>query len=207
MTKTFADSLPARGITKLYKAEFRAWWDMKDRCSNPDNKFYHRYGGRGIRVSKRWSHSFREFLIDMGPRLSAKHSLDRINNNGHYRKKNCRWATSTQQNQNYARNKLYAFQGETLCVTEWARRFNLEPACVYTRLKRGWSIEEALTFQPWGLRKGSTRMATINGKTQSLRRWAAEIGVRPDLVYERIERGWSAESAILTPPRIFKKKQ
>jgi hypothetical protein len=74
---------------------------MKARCSNPNNLKYHRYGGRGIKVSEEWENSFRVFYSDMGSRPSAKHSLERVDNDRGYCKENCTWATILEQ----ARNK------------------------------------------------------------------------------------------------------
>lgn len=77
---------------------YRAWGNMIQRCTNPNNHHYEAYGGRGIQVCAEWF-TFSAFLKDMGlcpPNLS----LDRINNDGHYLKANCRWATEEQQKGN-----------------------------------------------------------------------------------------------------------
>jgi hypothetical protein len=80
--------------------EYNSWGCMKARCYNTKHKFYKHYGGRGIRVCRRWLHSYENFLADMGRRPSAKHSIDRINPNGNYEKSNCRWATAKEQANN-----------------------------------------------------------------------------------------------------------
>ena len=44
---------------------YGAWREMRQRCGNPDNKDWHHYGGRGIRVCEAWDRSFPVFLADM----------------------------------------------------------------------------------------------------------------------------------------------
>jgi len=73
------------------------WKSMIRRCSKEgqNDKGYKNYGGRGIKVCKRWL-KFENFLEDMGEAPKGL-TLDRKNNNGNYNKHNCRWATMTQQ--------------------------------------------------------------------------------------------------------------
>ena len=82
---------------------YQTWVNMNKRCSNPGDREYGNYGGRGITVCACWRMSFETFLEDMGerpggPRGSADHhSLDRIDNDGNYEPSNCRWATALEQ--------------------------------------------------------------------------------------------------------------
>jgi hypothetical protein len=80
--------------------EYVCWMGIVQRCANPRNKAYARYGGRGIAVCERWRNSFAAFLADMGTRPSPTHSIDRKDNDGNYEPGNCRWATPREQRLN-----------------------------------------------------------------------------------------------------------
>lgn len=75
---------------------------MKNRCLNIKAKDWEYYGGRGITLCKRW-YDFRKFAEDMGPRLKADVSLDRIDNEKGYYPANCRWASKQVQMNNRRR--------------------------------------------------------------------------------------------------------
>jgi hypothetical protein len=84
----------SHGMTRT--PTYVSWVAMKQRCLNEKDPSYRRYGGRGIKVCRRWL-KFENFLTDMGERPSGT-SLDRFpNNHGPYAKSNCRWATPRQQ--------------------------------------------------------------------------------------------------------------
>ena len=85
--------------------EYQIWSSMMTRCSNKKTKCYKNYGGRGIKVCKRWL-KFENFYNDMGCRPSNKHSIDRVNNDGNYEPSNCRWATIKQQANNRRNKKI-----------------------------------------------------------------------------------------------------
>jgi hypothetical protein len=94
------------------------------------------YGGRGIKVCKRWE-LFTNFLKDMG-QPPKRMSLDRKNNNGNYTPKNCRWATSAQQAHNTRLVKRLLFRGQYLSYSEIATRLHISKSTVSIRVKSGW---------------------------------------------------------------------
>lgn len=117
--------------------EYRAWQALKKRCYCQTDKGYQNWGGRGIRVCKRWRISFENFLSDMGRRPSSKHSVDRIDNSKNYSKKNCRWATVKMQQRNKRNNIRITYRGTTAIIIEWAEALNIPAWRIYARYKRG----------------------------------------------------------------------
>jgi hypothetical protein len=109
-----------------YSPEYRSWASMIVRCTNSNRVGWRDYGGRGIRVCKRWL-SFPAFFKDMGRRPEGM-SLDRINNDRGYSPSNCRWATSQQQNLNRSkpRNASGRYVGVTSLRGRWQVRFRGE---------------------------------------------------------------------------------
>lgn len=132
-----------------HKSEYKAWQSMKQRCYNPNQYWYKRYGGRGIKVCKRWLHSFENFFSDIGSKPSPSHSVDRKNNYLNYTPSNCRWATSVEQENNRCNNLLVTFDGKTKTAVQWSRIVKINAPALYERLRRGWSVVDAL-FIPKG---------------------------------------------------------
>lgn len=121
-----------------------AWLQMIARCYDPKHHKYERYGGRGIRVCDRWI-CFRLFCEDMGQRPTGK-TLNRVDNDGDYSPDNCEWATYTEQNQNRSDNSNITYNGETACITEWARRKGMRRETLRKRIDSGWPIEDAINL-------------------------------------------------------------
>jgi hypothetical protein len=96
----WADVLTAKRDLGARSPEYSAWQGMRSRCFNPAATGFVHYGARGITVCERWRNSFENFLADMGRRPSARHSLDRIDNDGDYEPGNVRWATQAEQTAN-----------------------------------------------------------------------------------------------------------
>lgn len=108
---------------------YRNYSSMKTRCSNPKDRSYPNYGGRGIKVCERWLNSYEHYLEDIGPAPSPNHTLDRIDNDKGYYKENCRWATKLEQNRN-KRNAVYL---DGVRVTDLAKQTGVPINRLYYR--------------------------------------------------------------------------
>jgi hypothetical protein len=130
--------------------EHYAWRGALGRCTNPKNKDYPRWGGRGITVCARWrgKTGFDNFYADMGPKPSPKHTLDRYpDKDGNYEPGNCRWATWKQQQRNRRDTITVRYFGRTWVLRELVERVGkVNCYTVYQRLKSGgWPLVLALT--------------------------------------------------------------
>lgn len=126
------------GKTRTYST----WSSMLNRCNNPKNKGFHRYGGRGIFVAPQFRR-FEGFLAYLGEKPKGM-TLDRIDNNGPYAPGNVRWATVGTQNCNTRRNRRLTLNGQTLTLKEWCDRLNISQNTIQWRLK-AWPLERTLT--------------------------------------------------------------
>ncbi len=125
--------------------EYRIYQGAKERCNNPRARNYKTWGGRGIQFLFQ---SFEEFLNHVGRRPTKDHSLDRIDNNGHYAPNNVRWATTKEQAQNRDTTRWITINGITKCVSDWAKQYNQTPTTIGNRIKRGWCDSCAVLIPP-----------------------------------------------------------
>jgi len=185
---------------------YRVWIDMRRRCNNPEYSKYPDWGGRGITVCKEWG-SFEQFFLDMGDAPIGM-SLDRINNDKGYSKENCRWATQVEQGRNTRSSRNITFNGETQCLSEWAHKTGVSVTALHSRLKRGWSAEQALTTQKATkpILQGRSHIITFEGATLNLSEWAQHVGLNRTTLNNRLTKyGWSVERALTTPVRAYGK--
>lgn len=142
--------------TKVY----RRWCHMKERCTNPHNVGWKNYGGRGVKVCKRWL-KFENFLADMGEPPAGK-TLDRIDSNGNYCPENCRWATIEVQSNNRRTNLLLTAFGVTKTAMLWTSdaRCRVGHSTLLNRITRGWPHLKAITspLMSYAVRRNRRRL-------------------------------------------------
>lgn len=124
--------------------EWKTWEQMRSRCTNPNDKDWKWYGGKGVTVHPEWMQDFAAFVRDVGPRPSKRHTLDRKDRTGNYEPGNVRWSTWTEQARNRSNNRLVEFNGRTMLLVEAAEAAGIPYRTLKTRLHHGWTIERAL---------------------------------------------------------------
>lgn len=145
--------------TRLYIV----WISMKQRCLNPKNKDYRKYGKRGITICDKWKNDFMSFynwVIEQGYDENAPKgmfTIDRIDNDGNYEPSNCRLASIKVQSNNKRNNRYIEYNGEIYTLTMLADKYHINPSTFSDRLERGWTLEQALTISP----KGKYKKVTI----------------------------------------------
>lgn len=117
---------------------YNTWNSMNQRCNSPKHPAWNNYGGRGIKICKRWQ-SYDSFFGDMGERLPGM-TIERIDSNGNYEPSNCKWVT-VRENLNNRRNTLWV-NGMPLTVA--AELAAVKPCTLRRRILRGVEPEKML---------------------------------------------------------------
>ena len=124
---------------------YNSWDNMIQRCHNPKNTNYIRYGAKGTSVCDRWrvKDGFSNFILDMGEKPTPKHSIDRIDNSKGYYADNCRWATRKEQHRNKTTNIWYEYNGDRMILTDWANRLKVHQNILKVHVDK-YGIESAI---------------------------------------------------------------
>jgi len=189
-----------RNFKKTFPYEYNSWRAMHERCKNKKYRRFDLYGGRGIKVCERWA-TFQNFIADMGPKPTPKHSIDRIDGDGNYEPSNCRWATQQEQVRNSSVIREIAFDGETKILSDWNGHNGLPANVICKRLLRGWSTDSAMTVPKNDL--APAVLMTLNGTTDSMAGWSRRLGIGKTTLCARLKRGWSIEKTLTAPVRTF----
>ncbi len=124
-----------------------SWKAIQNRCYTKSASSYHKYGGRGIKVCDRWlgPGGLANFLSDMGPRPSKKHSVGRNHPDANYGPDSCKWETAFEQGQNKRNARMLTLNGRTQSITTWNRELGLAKGGLHDRLRKDWTVERALS--------------------------------------------------------------
>lgn len=121
---------------------------MKRRCKgtskNPNDRIY-----ASVKIYSPWVSSFHRFMIDVGPRPTKLHTLDRYpDQSGNYTPGNVRWATKSEQSVNRRSTRILTFMGRSLPLSYWAKELGLDRHLIERRLKEGLSVDQVLAPGP-----------------------------------------------------------
>lgn len=142
--KKASERLTKHGMSRTRLANTFA--NMKSRCYNPKDKFYKDWGGRGIKIYDEWLSDrtkFYEWAMSNGYKEDL--SIERIDVNGDYCPENCCWIPVRQQAWNRRNSRMFTYNGERKCLSEWCKVLNVDERVVRARISRGASFEEAIT--------------------------------------------------------------
>lgn len=132
---------------KRYSKLYNTLRAMKIRTTNPKDKYYKDYGGRGISVCEEWFNSFEAFM-DWAINHDYQEGLtiERKDVNGDYCPENCCWITMKEQANNKRNSRWIEFNGKKQTLNQWAKELNINSSTLKSRIDGlGWSIEKALT--------------------------------------------------------------
>lgn len=189
------------------------WLGMRSRCDNPLDRQYSTVGGQGYRVCKAWQ-SFAPFLdwaLSSGARRGL--CLTRIDRRSNYTPANCTWLTPKElarsrraPSKPRRSTRLITAFGEVRGLVAWSRdpRCSVAAGTISKRLAKGWSAEEAIADPPQhrGTSDYTFRTLEAFGRTQGFSDWARDprCKIGHAGLWYRLNKGWSAEDAIATPP-------
>lgn len=187
--------------TRIYKI----WASMKDRCKNPNNAKFDRYGGRGIDICAGWEtfEIFYNWAIQNG--YEENLTIDRIDNDGNYEPDNCRWVDMVVQANNKSNNHLLTIGGETHTISEWSRITGLNPRLISERANRGCSPEEILNKNYKKIVRG--QLFKYHGVEYTIKELSEKYGISETTLSKRINSGMSVDEAIQKPIRKVVKKR
>lgn len=181
-------------LKDLHPKEYRVWKAMRARCNAPcqRNSMYQK---RGIKVCERWN-SFDTFFNDMGE-CPEGCSIDRIDTYGNYEPANCRWATASIQAKNRGNfNRMISYNGETMCLKDWAKKLNIRYGTLYIRMLRHpeMSFEEAISYVC-----PKDKMFLWEGKYYTRKELCSMYNIPIMNFHDRTHKGWPLERILLTP--------
>ena len=159
------------------------WCDMRKRCKhNP------RYAGRGIKVCEEWGDYtvFAKWARENG--YTDNLTIERVNVDGDYCPDNCKWIELVEQARNRTTTKWVEYQGRKVSLAEASELAGLPYKTVHLRIKKGWSVERALS-EPLK-------------KLSDIHKLCREKGLNYHSVYNRLRSGWSLEDAISKPFKV-----
>lgn len=135
-----------KGVKRQF---YNRWQNMKTRCFNPNRKDWKNYGKRGITINPEWldfdtfrKDMYRSFLRHYSKYGLKNTTLDRINPNKNYSRKNCRWATKHEQGQTTRKTKMIRYRNNIYSINQLCQIFDRSPSTIHSRIIRGIPLDK-----------------------------------------------------------------
>lgn len=187
-------------MSRIYRTHplYTVWCRMRERCYRTADVSYPNYGARGIGVCEEWrvsSKAFIDWALEHGWQRGLQ--LDRIDNNGDYTPKNCRFVTRKQNSVNRRTNRLITHAGRTMTISEWSEETGLKFATLYRRLQKVWPVERALNTSAG---KWTSRHLSCGNDDLTVSELSQRTGLTVAAIYNRLRRGWSHDRIVSETP-------
>jgi predicted DNA-binding protein YlxM (UPF0122 family) len=163
----------------------RIWSSMKQRCCNSKSKDYQYYGGKGIAVCEDWQEFEPFYYWARANGYKDGLTIERKDINKGYSPDNCTWIPRHKQQSNTSRNRRYEVYGKEFTITELCRLYNVPRSTVSARLKRGSSIEQALTQN--GRQKMNNQLLELSDKLKELRERKSDLDAQTKALSNEID--------------------
>lgn len=151
-------------MSRTSQALYATWAMMVVRCTAKGGAHYASYGGRGISVCERWQNSFEDFRDDMGPRPPGT-TLDRIDVNGNYEPRNCRWADRKTQSRNKRNSRFVVMDGVRYHIAELSEKHGIGMRTLSYRIGQNWPIDRLLNpARQYNNKASQAKAAAINAE-------------------------------------------
>ena len=154
-----------------YERLYHEYQCVYDRCYNPNNRAYNKYGARGIKIADVWLGpdgypNFKRWAYSNGYSEEYEHdkslyfSLDREDNSLGYSPENCRIADMKLQSNNRSTTRFLWYKDYVFPIGIWCEIVDISRSTFLHRLERGWSLENAL-LTPTNTQCGENKIELI----------------------------------------------
>ena len=163
------------------------YYNMNQRCYNPNAKGYKYYGGKGVIICEEWlrdKNTFYEWAVNNG--YTDELSIDRIETEGNYEPSNCRWITMIEQQSNRTNNVFVEVDGEAKTIAQWSQETGISAIAIKNRVEQGKDM----------LDDYSHINIEINGEIKTLKELSEESGILYSTLAQRYRDQWNINDLI-----------
>jgi len=185
--------------TRFYKI----WAGLSGRCNDKSRKYYK----DGISVDTKWEEykcfkndMYEAYILHCKLHGERNTTIDRINNKGNYILNNCKWSTYSEQAKNRNSNIILTYGDDTLCLSDMAKKYNINQKTFRLRLKSGRTVADII--ENGKVDKKTTSKYEVNNILYTIKELSNKYNIKWSTLNNRIRRGWEIERALCTTVNI-----